>query len=222
MGLDALRPPGRRAEAQTEARIVRRRAVYVTLASAHGPFEAGSPIKVSGDVRTRGGPRAGVPVGLFATTRHLETVVTDAKGKFEGEVWIDTLPGPLAITARTEADATGAYAISEARLLLSIVPARPLPTPWVLGAIACCVLVLAGVAQIRKERAPQEGGLADDGAPAGASIRPARPQGKRDRHRSRMLPGKERRRGAPPPEPHSALNCPIGRYRYRRRPCPCK
>lgn len=180
--IESLRD-ARRAEAQTEARIVRRRAVYVTLQSAKGPFAAGSPIQVSGNVSTRGGPRAGVPVGLFATTQHLETVVTDAQGNFKGELWIDTLPGPLSITARTEADATGAYAISEARLLLTIGPPRPLPTPWVLAAVMVSCVVLLTIAQLRKQRSSAEGTLVDEDGSSGASIRPARAQGRRDRHR---------------------------------------
>lgn len=173
----------RRAEAQTEARIVRRRAVMVSLRADAGPFEAGNPIRVTGEVRTRGGPRAGVPVGLFATTQHLETVVTNAEGKFEGQLWIDTLPGPLAITARTEADATGAYAISEARLLLTIVPARPLPIGWIAGLLAICGGVLWLAAVLRKRRALNEGTAQEEEVVAGASIRPARAQGRRDRHR---------------------------------------
>ncbi len=179
--IESLRD-ARHAEAQTEARVVRRRAVFVSLSETAGPHEAGSPLRVSGKVRTGGGPRAGVPVGLFAPTKHLETVVTNAQGQFEGELWIDAAPGPLAITARTEADATGAYAISEARVLLTIVPARPLPTPWVLGALGACCLVWVIVSQLRKEGAPGEGPPIEGDAP-GASIRPARPQGRRDRFR---------------------------------------
>ncbi len=180
--IESLRD-ARRAEAQTEARIVRRRTVYVTLHAAEGPFAAGSPIQVSGKVSTHGGPRTGVPVGLFATTQHLETVVTDANGDFKGELWIDALPGPLAVTARTEADATGAYAISEARLLLTIGPPRPLPTPWVLGAVIASLMLLLTIAQLHKQPSAGEGRLVDADGSSGASVRPARAQGRRDRHR---------------------------------------
>ncbi len=172
----------RRAEAQTEARIVRKRVVHVGVHANQAVFEAGSPIYVTGEVRTGGGPRAGVPVGLFATTQHLETVVTNAEGRFEAVLWIDSPPGDLAITARTEGDATGAYAISEAHLALKIGPSRPLPWPWIGAALTSCLLVLVLVAQARQRRTANEGSSLDEGA-AGASIRPARAQGRRDRHR---------------------------------------
>ncbi len=174
---------GRRAEAQTEARIVRRRIVHVNLRAQQAAFEAGSPIHVAGEVRTGGGPRMGVPVGLFAATKHLETVVTDASGHFDAELWIDSQPGALAITARTEGDATGAYAVSEAHLVLQIVPARPLPWAWISGALALSFGVLGAVAQLRKRRIVSETPMLDEGAASGASIRPARAQGRRDRHR---------------------------------------
>ena len=56
----------RRAEAQTEARVVRRRAVKVRIEPKGDYFEAGGALSVRGDVRTRVAPRVGVPVGLFA------------------------------------------------------------------------------------------------------------------------------------------------------------
>ncbi len=180
--IESLRD-SRRAEAQTEARIVRRRIVHVALRANQATFEAGNPIDVTGEVRTGGGPRAGVPVGLFAKTQHLETVVTDAQGRFQAELWIDSRPGPLAITARTEGDATGAYAVSEAHLVLQIGPARPLPWAWISAAFATSVLVLAVVARLRRRRLVGEGAPLNGDPASGASIRPARAQGRRDRHR---------------------------------------
>ena len=126
----------RRAEAQTEARVVRRRAVFIAMNPLGEHFEAGSLLRVKGHVRTRVGPRVRVPVGLFAGGRHLETVLTNDHGEFMAELWIDAAPGELAIQARSEADATGAYPSAETQLVVRIEPPRPVPVLWLAGASA--------------------------------------------------------------------------------------
>lgn len=176
----------RRAEAQTEARIVRRRAVFVELASAEATLEAGGVLRVRGKVHTRVAPRARVPVGLFAQGRHVETVITDEQGAFEAQLWLDTEPGPLSIQARTEADAAGAYPAAEREITLHVAPARPVPVGWILGAGLSALAALWLYARLRLGREANEplelaGGSDREGA--GPSVRPARAQGRRDRHR---------------------------------------
>jgi hypothetical protein len=174
---------GRRAEAQTEARVVRRRAVYVELVPLRASFEAGGSLRIRGSVRTRVAPRAGVPLGLYASDRHLETVISKEDGTFQAELWIDAAPGPLEIRARAEADATGAYPAAEKRLQLRIEPARPIPVTW-LAATALATASLLWLAtrarglKLLRDRDPDEGP-----APLRSSVRPARAQGRRDRLR---------------------------------------
>jgi hypothetical protein len=172
----------RRAEAQTEARVVRKRAVFVKIAPHGSDFEAGSALGVSGQVRTRAAPRANVPVGLFVGERHLETVVTDAQGQFSADLWIDAPEGPLTITARAEGDATGAYPAAETHLSVQVQPARPVPIAWLSAASAFLLLMLWLVGRFRTQRTLEANGDDHDETFA-ASIRPARAQGRRDRNR---------------------------------------
>lgn len=170
----------RRAEAQTEARIVRRRAVSVTLETEDDRPEAGGAIVVTGEVRTRAAPRARVPVGLFVETRHLETVISDEHGRFHAELWVDVPPGPLEITARAEGDAAGAFADAEAKRRLTVGPAQPLPLRWMLAALILSALPIWLAARARTS--PDEPSNGDQSL-SGTSILPARAQGRRDRHR---------------------------------------
>ncbi len=180
--IESLRD-ARRAEAQTEARVVRRRAVTVRIEPKGDQFEAGGALSVRGEVSTREAPRAGVPVGLFAGDRHLETVVTDAHGRFETDLWIDAPEGPLAITARAEGDATGAYPSSETRLIVRVQAARPVPIGWLVVATMVLAAVLWLLSRYRTQREFEANGDEAARESLAASIRPARAQGRRDRHR---------------------------------------
>ncbi len=173
----------RRAEAQTEARIVRRRAVFVALEPVGTHFEAGSQISVRGKVSTRVKPRAQVPVGLFAGTRHLETVLTDDAGNFQAALWIDAPAGPLSLTARTEADSTGAYPAAVSELVLDISPLSPVPLRWVLGVCAAMALLLYVVARSKKSASLSEVSPDAKTESRGTSIRLAPRHGRKDRHR---------------------------------------
>jgi hypothetical protein len=172
----------RRAEAQTEARVVRRRAVFVSIAPKGARFEAGSALGVVGSVRTRATPRAGVPVGLYVGDRHLETVVTDEQGRFEAELWIDAAEGPLAITARAEGDATGAYPATETQLVVQVQAARPVPVAWLGAATLLVLLAIWGLGRLRSTKGLESNGELHSESFL-SSIRPARAQGRRDRHR---------------------------------------
>jgi hypothetical protein len=172
----------RRAEAQTEARVVRRRAVFIEMRAIGEHFEAGNHLRVAGQVRTRVGPRVGVPVGLFVGERHLETVLTKASGAFEAELWIDAPPGNLTIQARSEADATGAYPAAETRLTVPIEPPRPVPMLWIAVASGLLAGLLFMIGRASRDRAELEPGTSPP-ENLGSSVHRARRQGRRDRHR---------------------------------------
>jgi hypothetical protein len=163
--------------------VVRRRAVTVKIAPKSDRFEAGGALSVRGEVRTRVAPRSGVPVGLFAGERHLETVVTDTHGRFESDLWIDAPEGSLTITARAEGDATGAYPSSDTQLVVQVQAARPVPVGWLVLATLGLAAVVWALSRYRVQRGFE--GSAEDPAreSLAASIRPARAQGRRDRHR---------------------------------------
>jgi hypothetical protein len=173
----------RRAEAQTEARVVRTRAVELTLSPESSSFETGSSLRVEGGAHTRIAPRANVPVGLFANGRHLETVITDEQGAFRTRLWLANREGPIVLVARSEGDAASAYPAAETRVTLRAIHAEPLPVPWLLVAFGIATLGLWGFARLRARS-------------LGDSLRPEvsepqreqrillrKPQGRRDRHR---------------------------------------
>lgn len=173
----------KRAEAQTEARVVRRRAVFLELSPSAPELEAGQPLTVRGRAFTRAAPRTETPVGIFHGERHLATVLTDAQGAFSAELWLETQPGPLELTARTEADATGAYPPAEVRAQLRIAPARPVPLAW----FGLAALVVGGAAWLASRRRAAELPVEIETAPrvrepTEPSISPARAHGRRQRH----------------------------------------
>ncbi|MDB4977439.1 MAG: hypothetical protein JWN48_5780 [Myxococcaceae bacterium] len=185
--IESLRDP-LRAEAQTEARVVRKRAVYVDLRVSAKEIEAGQPAQLGGRAYTHAGPtgsepRVAIPVGLFLGERHLATVMTNDKGEFASELWVDVEQGPLEIMARTEGDATGAYPPAEARASLRVSPARPVPFAWLIGASLCVALAafLAGRRRTRSTVEAEEPERVRE--PTEPSISPARAHGKRDRHK---------------------------------------
>ncbi len=175
----------RRAEAQTEARVVRKRAVFLRLSAETPEIEAGQPARVRGRAFTHGAdgaeqPRVAVPVGLFRDERHLATVMTDPQGAFASELWVDLDQGPLVVTARTEGDATGAYPAAEARVSVRIAPARPVPISWLLWA---AVAIAVAVFTVQRLRAPALDVVGDarPREPTEPSVSPARAHGRRDR-----------------------------------------
>lgn len=172
----------RRAEAQTEARVVRRRAVFLALRPNATELEAGQPVALRGIASTRVAARAFVPVGLFAGERHLATVLTDERGEFAAELWLETEQGPLEITARTEGDATGAYPAAETRIRLHVSPARPVPLFWLFLSLIA-VTTLAWLSSRMRRRAAV--GVETEPRvrePTEPSVSPARAHGRRDRH----------------------------------------
>jgi hypothetical protein len=171
-----------RAEAQTEARVVRTRAVQLALTPETTSLEVGSPLSVKGRASTRVAPRARVPVGLFVDGQHVETVITDAEGGFETRLWLSAKPGSLKLVARSEGDAASAYPPTETSVAIEVLPEQPLPMPWLLGATLIAALGLWGLARVR-ERAL--------GEPPGEVVEPQlvrrvvprKAQGRRDRMR---------------------------------------
>jgi hypothetical protein len=109
--------------------------------------------------------------------------MTDERGEFQTELWVDLEQGPLELTARTEGDATGAYPAAEARAQLRIAPARPVPLAWLLLA-SLVVGALAWLSNHRRASASAE--LETEPRvrePTEPSISPARGHGRRDRHK---------------------------------------
>ena len=178
----------RRAEAQTEARVVRKRAVFLELEVSASELEAGQPAQLSGRAFTHRGPaqtepRGAIPVGLFLGERHLATVMTNERGEFASELWVDVEPGPLEITARTEGDATGAYPSTEAHAQLRVSPARPVPFAWLIGASVLIALGAFLAGRKRSQRALEIEEAPRVREPTEPSISPARAHGRRDRHK---------------------------------------
>jgi hypothetical protein len=176
----------RRAEAQTEARVVRKRAVFLELQAESPEIEAGQPARVKGRAFTHGGahgddPRGSIPVGLFHGEQHLATVMTDAQGVFRSELWVDLEHGTLELTARTEGDATGAYPAAEAHASMRIAPARPVPITWLLLAASAIAIAVITAGRLR---APQPDSATELRLrePTEPSISPARAHGRRDRN----------------------------------------
>lgn len=173
----------RRAEAQTEARVVRTRAVSIELTPEGRNFEAGSPVPLRGRVMTRIGPRAKVPVGLFADGQHLETLVSDEQGRFAAQLWPAGREGSVSIVARTEGDAASAYPAAEASVQLRIVKPKPLPLAWMLVPSALVVVVLAAVARARAKRLDGSISVDEVEPQLARRVLPRKPQGRRDRFR---------------------------------------
>jgi hypothetical protein len=172
-----------RAEAQTEARIVRGRSVTLTLDPEARVFEAGSPLVVEGDARTRVAARAHVPVGLFENGEHVETVITDERGHFEARLWLATKEGSVRLTARSEGDAASAYPAAETSVTLRATQAEPLPIAWLAAASLLAALGLWSAARLRA-RGPDERPSHEPHEPRNEpQVLPRKPQGRRDRHR---------------------------------------
>jgi hypothetical protein len=179
--IESLRD-ARRAEAQTEARVVRTRAVLLELTPEATSLEVGSPLTVKGRARTRAAPRARVPVGLFVDGQHAETVITDAAGSFESRLWLAAEPGSLTLLARSEGDAASAYPPAETSVVISVLPGQPLPMLWLLGATAVAALGLWGLARVRATSLGERPGEVVE-APFARRVVPRKGQGRRDRMR---------------------------------------
>jgi hypothetical protein len=171
----------RRAEAQTEARVVRTRAVKLSLYPEATVFEAGAPLTIEGSAQSRVGPRARVPVGLYANGEHVETLITDDQGRFEARLWLDTREGDVTLTARSEGDAASAYPATETQVVLHVTKAEPLPLAWLMGASALALLGLWGFARWRARADAAR--LEVDEPQRERRVLQQRPQGRRDRHR---------------------------------------
>jgi hypothetical protein len=171
----------RRAEAQTEARIMRTRAVQLKLYPEATVFEAGAPLAIEGSARSSVGPRTHVPVGLYANGEHLETLITDDQGRFEARLWLDSREGDVTLIARSEGDAASAYPATETQVVLRVTRAEPLPLAWLLAAFA---LALVGLWAFSRWRARADAArLEVDEPQRERRVLQQRPQGRRDRHR---------------------------------------
>jgi hypothetical protein len=126
----------RHAEAQTEARIIRSRLVTIDLRLERERVEVGSELGVEGSVQSRGGPSVGVPVGLYIGRDHVRTVMSDGEGHFGATLSADGAPTHSQVSARVEADPSGAHPAAERSVPLDVVAPEPLPWTWLIGILA--------------------------------------------------------------------------------------
>jgi Carboxypeptidase regulatory-like domain len=143
----------RHAEAQTEARVIRSRQLDVSLEADRSQIELGSELAVHGAVRTRTGACPRLPVGLYVGREHVRTVVTDEAGEFSAELSADSAPARTTLSARVEADPSGAHRSASASVPLAIVAPEPLPLPWLLGLFGVGALVTLLVSGRRRRPA---------------------------------------------------------------------
>ncbi|MBX3270927.1 MAG: carboxypeptidase regulatory-like domain-containing protein [Sandaracinaceae bacterium] len=137
---DAVRAP-----AQTEVLVVRFRPTRLTLEAPTATVTAGQPLRVRGTLGTSEGPLARKAVGVFAGERHLETVLTDADGRFESVVVLEDADGPVALTARFESDAPWRPAAASDAVEVRVEPRGATSLPWLLlpiGVSALAILAL--------------------------------------------------------------------------------
>ncbi|MFM2417951.1 MAG: hypothetical protein RL385_2674 [Pseudomonadota bacterium] len=142
----------RHAEAQTEARIIRSRKIRVDLQTERGRIEVGNELAIDGSVRTNAGPCPNLPVGLFLGAEHVRTVMTGEDGHFEARLSVEGVPRGTAVSARVEADPSGAHNAAEALRPIAVIAPEPLPLTWVLGLIGGAVALALGVARFRRAR----------------------------------------------------------------------
>lgn len=139
-----VRTPGdaERAPAQTEVLVVRYRPITLTLEASPSRVQAGQPVRLTGRLETSERPLARKAVGLFAGDRHLETVLTDAEGRFSRELVLDENEGTVTLSARFESDAPWRPPASSSEIEVRLVPRGSTPVRWLLAPIGCSALLL--------------------------------------------------------------------------------
>ena len=161
------RTPGdrRRADAQTEVPIVRVRAPRLTLEASPLEGTVGDSIAVEGGLEDSHGPLPDRAVGLFLGDAHVETVLTDAEGRFRASLVLGHAHAPAAeLAARFESDTSGRPSVESDRLRLSVRAPRTLRWLWSLVPLALTglLLLLAGTRERRRESlrpAPPQAGV---------------------------------------------------------------
>jgi hypothetical protein len=142
----------RHAEAQTEARIIRSRKIRVDLQTERERIEVGNELAIVGMVRTGAGPCPNLPVGLFLGTEHVRTVMTGDDGGFDARISVEGVPRATAVSARVEADPSGAHNAAEALRAVEVVAPEPLPLTWILGLLGGTVALTLAAARLRRVR----------------------------------------------------------------------
>ncbi len=142
-----VRTPGdaERAPAQTEVLVVRFRPTALTLDVAPRRVEGGRPVRVEGRLATSERPLARKAIGLFAGERHLETVLTDAEGRFAREVVLEENDATVALTARFESDAPWRPSAVSDPVDVRVAPRGATPVRWLLLPIAVCAVALVAL-----------------------------------------------------------------------------
>ncbi len=146
---DSLRAP-----AQTEVLVVRYRPTAVALTVAQRHVEAGRAVLVEGTLSTSQGPLARKAIGIFTGERHLETVLTDAEGRFRDRVVLEQNEGDVPLQARFESDAPWRPEALSEPIVITIEPRGATPAPWLSIPIAVSALLLLGLWWRGRRQAP--------------------------------------------------------------------
>ena len=132
----------RRGPAQTEVFVVRFRPTEVTLQLEQPDVEAGDPVALNGTLTTSRGPIGRKAIGIFAGSEHLETLLTDARGRFAGEVVLSQNTGQVSLIARFASDAPWRPEAASAPVPVTIRARGGTPARWLLIPIGLSLLVL--------------------------------------------------------------------------------
>jgi len=142
----------RRSRAQTEVMVVRFRAASLTLDATPTHLELGAPLRIEGRLTDSGGALPRRAVGLFAGDRHLDTVLTDAEGRFARELQLDGLSGTVAVRARFTSDAPWRPSAESPAISVTLAAPSSAPWPWLLLPMAICA---AAIFWISRRSAPE-------------------------------------------------------------------
>ena len=131
----------RRAAAQTEAPVIRFRPSHLTLHADRGAIREGEILRVEGRLSDSTGPMPRRAIGLFANDQHLETVLSDARGRFARELELGAIDDAT-IVARFESDAPWRTSAASAPVRVHVQARGSTPWAWLLLSIAACAIIL--------------------------------------------------------------------------------
>jgi hypothetical protein len=133
----------RRGRAQTEVLVVRYRPTHLTLEASPRRARAGEPIRVEVELEDSAGPLGREAVGLFAGERHLETVLTDERGRIVRELSLEAEDeGPVPLSARFSSDAPWRPAARSESVPIEIELRGATPWEWLLLPMGICAVLV--------------------------------------------------------------------------------
>ena len=166
----------RRAAAQTEVLVVRYRPTRLTLDASPRRARADEPVHVEVELSDSAGPLGREAVGLFAGEDHLETVLTDERGRIERDVSLGAEDGePVILSARFLSDAPWRPASRSEPIAIEIEVRGATPWEWLLLPMGICAALVWWVqrrassvpaARTREPARPAPPGIVASGAKA--------------------------------------------------------